>query len=234
MSTLTPASGDLSVKLLNTILGHGWSHLLHGALGAHLTLLGQLFGVFNAVVMSGLVALFATVTTSGVISTAHSGSVLGKKMNSAWVPIRAIGSIGLLSPLPFAKGLCLIHKTMHSGAERYTAMHYISMGYNASECTAVNKNALALSQDCRTNVVAGNHHMRADASRSDKNQENGLHYCIGERIRWQTSISISMPWQHGWGCRDENWKTCWPWGRCPGPFGLVARAGGARRWLTSG
>lgn len=109
MSTsLTPSPGDLSIKLMDTILGHGWNNLLHGALGAHLTLLGQLFGVFNAVIMSGLVALFATVTTSGVISTAHSGSVLGKKMSSAWVPIRAIGSIGLLSPLPFAKGLCLM------------------------------------------------------------------------------------------------------------------------------
>ncbi len=106
MTTLTPSQGDLSIKLMNTILGHGWEHLLGGAVGAHLTLLGQLFGVFNAVIMAGLVALFATVTASGVISTAHQGQVLGQRLNSAWVPIRAIGSIGLLSPIPLAKGLC--------------------------------------------------------------------------------------------------------------------------------
>ena len=106
---LTPSPGDLSVKLLNTVLGPNWQDLfIKGAQGAHLTLIGHLFSVFNVIVLSGLVALFGAVTVSGIISTAHSGQVGGKGIHSAWMPIRAVGSIGMLSPLPWAKGLCLL------------------------------------------------------------------------------------------------------------------------------
>ncbi len=106
---LTPSPGDLSVKLMNELIGQNWQDLfVHGAQGAHLTLIGQLFTIFNGAIMTALVVLFATVTASGVISTAHSGEVMGKKYHSAWVPIRAISSIGLLTPIPWAKGLCLM------------------------------------------------------------------------------------------------------------------------------
>jgi hypothetical protein len=53
-------------------------------------------------VLSGLVVLFSVVATSGIISTAHEGQQT--HFHSAWAPIRAVGSIGLLTPLPWAKG----------------------------------------------------------------------------------------------------------------------------------
>ncbi len=106
---LTPSPGDLSVKMMNELIGQNWQDLFtHGASGAHLTLIGQLFTIFNGAIMTALVVLFSTVVASGVISTAHSGEVMGKKYHSAWVPIRAISSIGLLTPIPWAKGLCLM------------------------------------------------------------------------------------------------------------------------------
>ncbi|MHB1527839.1 MAG: DotA/TraY family protein [Acidiferrobacteraceae bacterium] len=107
MSVLTPSTADLSVKLLDRIIGPGWQNLFaNGVQGGHLTLLGHMFATWNTLILSGLVVLFSVVATSGIISAAHEGKQT--YFHGAWVPIRAVGSIGLLTPLPWAKGFCLL------------------------------------------------------------------------------------------------------------------------------
>ncbi|MHB1516267.1 MAG: DotA/TraY family protein [Acidiferrobacteraceae bacterium] len=107
MSVLTPSPADLSVKLLDRIIGPGWQNLFtNGVQGGHLTLLGHMFATWNTLILSGLVVLFSVVATSGIISAAHEGKQT--YFHGAWVPIRAVGSIGLLTPLPWAKGFCLL------------------------------------------------------------------------------------------------------------------------------
>ena len=106
-SVLTPSSADMSVKLLDRVIGPGWQNLFtHGVQGGHLTLLGHMFATWNTLILSGLVVLFSVVATSGIISAAHEGKQT--HFHGAWVPIRAVGSIGLLTPLPWAKGFCLL------------------------------------------------------------------------------------------------------------------------------
>lgn len=106
-NVLTPSPADLSVKLLDRVIGPGWQDLFtHGVQGGHLTLLGHMFATWNTLILSGLVVLFSVVATSGIISAAHEGKQT--HFHGAWVPIRAVGSIGLLTPLPWAKGFCLL------------------------------------------------------------------------------------------------------------------------------
>lgn len=96
----TPPPSDISVVFLGNIFG-SVDGILHGS-GSQI--LGEMFRIFNAAVLSlgGIVFLYTT--TIGVLNTAHEGQVLGQKYSTVWVPIKLTAGIGLL--LPKASGYC--------------------------------------------------------------------------------------------------------------------------------
>lgn len=90
-SDAVPA-GDKSAEILRSMFGGV------GEVGGSLSVLSDLFSVFNASLLSlGSVLAFYLIFTS-VIQTAHDGSVLGKRYSSMWVPIRSLGAAALLVP----------------------------------------------------------------------------------------------------------------------------------------
>lgn len=89
----TPSSGDRSIELLRGIFG-GASEALGGSLGP----ISDVIGVFNAAVMAVAAVLAFVLVMQAVVGTAHDGSVLGKRFNSMWVPIRSMTAAALLVP----------------------------------------------------------------------------------------------------------------------------------------
>jgi len=100
--TFTPPPGDISVAYLTDIFG-----VVDGVLhGVSSQLLGTMFGVFNAAVLSVAGVVITYILIISVVNTAHDGKVLGQKMSSIWIPIRAIVGIGAM--IPKASGYSLI------------------------------------------------------------------------------------------------------------------------------
>jgi len=84
-------------KALNPVFGDVFGSGSGG--GAMDGAVGGLFSNLNAAVL--LIAAIVTAYTmvAGTMSTAHDGSMLGKKWSSMWVPIRTAFGIGMIIPL---------------------------------------------------------------------------------------------------------------------------------------
>lgn len=92
--TFTPVPGDLSMQYLANIFG-----VVDGVLhSAGSQILGQIFGIFNAAVLTlvGIIALYTLFV--GTIRTAHEGEVLGKSWSSTMIPVRTVMGLALLVP----------------------------------------------------------------------------------------------------------------------------------------
>lgn len=89
-------------KALNPVFGNVFGDGAGG--GAIDGAVGGLFSNLNAAVL--LIAAIVTAYTmvAGTMSTAHDGSMLGKKWSSMWVPIRTAFGIGMIIPL--SSGWC--------------------------------------------------------------------------------------------------------------------------------
>ena len=111
--SLAPAVNDISVGLLNGLLGQGWESLATGGSpsGAGV-LIAQLLAVLNVSLLGFISALILWQTTIGAMATAHEGTPLGKRYHSIWAPIRAPLSFLMVTPLPMAKGLSLLQVTL--------------------------------------------------------------------------------------------------------------------------
>lgn len=106
---LAPPPGDLSVSLLDSLFGPGWhSYLWGGAPAGAGSVLAELLGYFNVLVLAGVAVTLIIMTFSGVIGTSHEGTPLGKKYHSIWVPMRGVTSITLLTPVPWAGGFSIL------------------------------------------------------------------------------------------------------------------------------
>lgn len=103
-AALTPAATDQSVGLLNKLFGSNqWQNLYGHAIGMSGGSIGTFFHLLAAFdeVVFGFVALFVSyVTVVSVMSTAHSGKVLGERYHALWTPIRSAVAMVLLAPIP--------------------------------------------------------------------------------------------------------------------------------------
>jgi conjugal transfer/type IV secretion protein DotA/TraY len=97
---------DRSIYFLGGLFGNV-SNVLQGY-GSKL--LGNMFYVFNIIVLTigGLVVSYSMIVSS--INTAQEGEVMGKKFSSIWIPLRSAAGIALL--LPTASGYSLIQALM--------------------------------------------------------------------------------------------------------------------------
>ena len=100
--SFTPPTTDYSVVFLGNIFG-----VIDGVLyGGGATILGELFGMFNAAVVfiGGIIIIYIFVVST--LNTAQEGEFLGRKWNSMWVPVRAV--VGIIMIFPKASGYCLM------------------------------------------------------------------------------------------------------------------------------
>lgn len=100
--TFTPPPEDVSIRYLTSIFG-----VVDGVLhGGGSQLLGTMFGVFNAVILSmgGVILMYILIVS--LLRTAHEGEVMGQKWSSMWIPLRVI--MGIIAMLPKATGYSLI------------------------------------------------------------------------------------------------------------------------------
>lgn len=99
--SFNPPESDFSVVLLSHIFGVV-GNMLHGT-GSQI--MGEVFRVFNAAVLTiGGILLFYILIVS-TLNTSAEGEYLGKKWKSIWIPIRAV--IGIVLLVPQQSGYCL-------------------------------------------------------------------------------------------------------------------------------
>ncbi|MHB8258427.1 MAG: DotA/TraY family protein [Acidiferrobacterales bacterium] len=139
-SALTPVSTDQSVGLLNKLFGTShWQSLYGHAIGLSGGSIGTFFHLLAAFdeVVFGFVALFVSyITIVSVVSTAHSGKILGERYHALWTPVRSAVAMVLLAPIPgigisAVQGLLLLFVYMSIGganklattATEYMATH---------------------------------------------------------------------------------------------------------------
>lgn len=85
-----------SSVFLNQIFGDLFPTSAGTSLG---TVLPDLIGFFNLVILAIGGAIFFWNITVGVLQTAHEGQVLGARWSSLWAPIRTVAAVGMLVPL---------------------------------------------------------------------------------------------------------------------------------------
>lgn len=104
-SLWTPPAGDKSIEYLKMIFGS-----VSTVITGKTTMLGEIFKVFNLIVLGlGSVVVSYTIVLS-TINTAQEGEVMGRSMSSLMVPFRCAVSVMLL--LPTASGYSLIQVLM--------------------------------------------------------------------------------------------------------------------------
>jgi len=93
----TPA-GDKSIEIFKHLLGDFFTNPLATAASTP-TLIGGLFLVFNSAifVVAMLWASFGLI--SGIVETANTGEVLGKRLSAVWLPIRMVTGIAGIVPV---------------------------------------------------------------------------------------------------------------------------------------
>lgn len=90
--SFSPPPSDVSVTFLSNVFG-----VVDGVLyGGGSQIMGSMFSMFNAAVLSlgGMILIYTTIVAT--INTAGEGQVLGKNWNSIWIPIRTTLGISLL------------------------------------------------------------------------------------------------------------------------------------------
>lgn len=90
----TPTLQDRSVAYLGQVFGTVGG-AVHGTSGQ---LLAELFRVFNYGIAAIVPIILCYALIMGVINTAQEGEFMGRKMNSAWVALRAVVGLGILVP----------------------------------------------------------------------------------------------------------------------------------------
>ena len=105
----TIASQDQSYAMLGQVFGPV-GNVLHpqGKFTPHT--LGAMFRSFNIVMLALNILVISYTTIFGLINTANEGEFLGKKLNSAWLPIRSVLGIALL--IPTKSGYCMLQVLM--------------------------------------------------------------------------------------------------------------------------
>lgn len=107
--SLIPASNDISVQMISSLLGNGWWKFVSGAAPSGPgSILGQLFSVIDIALLMYVSAIMMYTAVVGGLATAHEGVPLGKRYHSVWAPIRGPATWFMLFPLPWAKGLAMI------------------------------------------------------------------------------------------------------------------------------
>ena len=91
---LTPSNSDLSVQLLDKILGAGWQSFGGNPSGFFQSILGIFDSALFAVV--GVIALYSLMM--GITEAAHDGVPLGKRY-SKWMPFRIVAAGAFLAPV---------------------------------------------------------------------------------------------------------------------------------------
>jgi len=86
---------DASLGYINSIFGQVTGTLTDES---QRSLMGDIFNIFNAAVMSlgGLVVAYTYVVST--IASAHEGETLGKNWSSIWIPFRTVAGIALMIP----------------------------------------------------------------------------------------------------------------------------------------
>ncbi len=119
-TSLLPPSSDVSVQLLNMVLGSGWTAWSGGSASATATatasnvvtlinvsgsLIGELMSSLSSVLL--LIAAMVLVYTygTGAANAAHTGD---PKVNSMWTPLRQAFGVAALAPLPGLAGISVI------------------------------------------------------------------------------------------------------------------------------
>ena len=104
---LTPAPQDLSVTMLDTLLGERWHDFSIGIADASTgMILPDLFSIVNAALIAVVSAMMVWQIAIGSLETARTGTPLGRQMHSVWAPMRAPISLFLLAPV--AKGYSIL------------------------------------------------------------------------------------------------------------------------------
>lgn len=109
IQTAASTSGDVSRVMFERLLGPFGKDPFTTFSGAGSFLAG-LFFVFNAILFAIGTAFVGYHMVSAVANSAHEGEVLGKRMNSLWVPIRF--STGIFGMLPVFGGFSLSQAIM--------------------------------------------------------------------------------------------------------------------------
>ena len=93
--------------MLAELFGVGWVNLLSNGVDDNSfgSVLGLLFGLFNAAVALVTVGVLFLVAVTAIADTAQSGQVMGRN-SSLWVPVRAVLAATLL--VPVVKGFSLL------------------------------------------------------------------------------------------------------------------------------
>ena len=107
---LIPADESEAVKIIDNLFGVGWQEIFKGATAATdaPNALYSIMATFNLIVLAAVVLFFLYIVGIGVLGTAHEGKPLGSRYNTLWTPIRSAVAVGLLMPLPWAKGLAML------------------------------------------------------------------------------------------------------------------------------
>jgi conjugal transfer/type IV secretion protein DotA/TraY len=106
-----PPVTDLSVQYIGNIFGGSVGGISLGTTGAANPFLGSLFQAFNGVILAVAIFILSYVSSIGIINTAHQGEVMGKKWSSVWIPLRSMGGLLLLAPVP-GSGYSLLQVTV--------------------------------------------------------------------------------------------------------------------------
>lgn len=100
--SFNPVPGDVSVVFLGNIFGS-----VDGVLaGSGSQIIGQMYGVFNAALLSfgGIIILYTLMVST--LNTAAEGQIMGQKWSSVWIPIRSVFGLSFL--MPHASGYCMM------------------------------------------------------------------------------------------------------------------------------
>jgi defect in organelle trafficking protein DotA len=106
-----PPVTDLSVEYLGKIFGGSLGSINLGTNTVSNPFLGNLFQVFNGVILAVATFILSYVGTVSIINTAHQGDVMGKKWSSVWIPLRSASGLLLLAPVP-GSGYSLLQVTV--------------------------------------------------------------------------------------------------------------------------
>jgi conjugal transfer/type IV secretion protein DotA/TraY len=106
LNPLTPSNSDLSVQLLNKLLGAGWQNFAGNSGGFFQQILSLYDTTLFAVL--GIIAVYSL--TMGIAEASHDGVPLGKRY-SKWMPVRIVAASAFLAPVPPA-GISIVQSVI--------------------------------------------------------------------------------------------------------------------------
>lgn len=106
-----PVITDLSVEYLGEIFGGNIGSINLGTKGTNNPFFGELFQIFNGVILAVATFILTYIGTISIMHTAHEGEVMGKKWSSIWIPLRSAAGLLLMAPVP-GNGYSLLQVTV--------------------------------------------------------------------------------------------------------------------------